>query len=103
MPKRTDVRVKRTDAWACVRLDGTIRHDGCEYWIYCHEPTDAEPCTIIDRRDLRDLEARLKAADAECKRLRKAMIEIERDADTFKEVICIARKALKQTTPPGSG
>ena len=76
--KKTEVRVKRTEAVAALARNGEIeRQIGGKYmdrrlWIWDSViDTLNTPVTIIDRRDLADLEARLTAAEAECKRLRK--------------------------------
>lgn len=96
--KKTEVRVKRTEAWACIDDDGSIERDGCWYAV---SPTQDVPfeisVTIIDRRELADLEARLAAAEAENKRLRKiedsARLQFQ-DLRPQKVVFCPTEKTI---------
>lgn len=75
--KKTEVRVKRTEAWAAIRFhSGTIdaESNGRFFvWRKPKEPTWLKPVTIIDRAELEQIEYRNRELAAEVKRLNKQL------------------------------
>lgn len=92
MPRKTDVRVKRTEAFAPLDRDDLLYH------LRKFPPeTGWIPIVVIDRRDLQELEAKNAELDAECKRPRKAIHDYivgdDSRVSSLEDALEISRKA----------